>query len=134
MLSPEVLWVPWALCATSKAATSLVHSLNHDARHIITRALLQGELAQAVGAFLYLGMLLDEAEKLCVGDGAVEAVGAEQELVARLDFHHFDLGAFADLFAAEVFPEHVAKAMLLRLGGRDRLVLHKRLGKGVVDG
>src|SRR2546423_5061583 len=111
---------------------SLIHNLNHHARHVIARALIEGELAEAVGAFLNFRMLLDEAEQLGVRDRAVETVGAEQELVARLYVNRSDLRAFADFLAAEVFPQDVAKAMLFRLGRRDRLVLDKRLAERVI--
>ena len=76
---------------------------------------------------------MDDTEQLRVGNRAVQAVGAEQELVAGLNVNRSDVRAFANFLTAEVFPQDVAEAMLLGLGGGDRLVFDKRLGERVID-
>src|SRR5205085_1553231 len=58
------------------------NDLNHDARDIVARAVVERQLPQAVGAFLHVGMILDELEDLLVGHRAGEAVGTQQEAIA----------------------------------------------------
>ena len=53
-------------------------------------------MPQAIGAGLNVGMLIHEGKDLRVGNGAGHAVAAQDELIARLDRHHLDVGPIAD--------------------------------------
>ena len=90
--------------------TSTLDHFDHDARHVIARPHVERQLAEAVGAFLDVGVFRDELQELFVGDGAGEAVAAEQEAVPVFEEDGLDFRAVADFLAAEVFPEDVLEA------------------------
>jgi len=64
--------------------TSILDGFDQDARNVIARAHVEGELAEAVGAFLDVGMRLDELEHFFVGHWAGQPVAAQEKLVAIL--------------------------------------------------
>ena len=69
---------------------------NDDARNVIARAGVQGQLTQGVGAFLHVGVFLHAAHNLVIGNHAAQSVRAKHELVAGFNCHGFDLGTFTD--------------------------------------
>src|SRR5262249_20918689 len=69
----------------SRSATLSFHHLEHHARDVISRALIEGELPEAFGELLHVGRGTDLGCELVVGDDTSQAVGAEQEAVARLN-------------------------------------------------
>ena len=78
---------PLRLCgsfSSSRARLTSPRRRRDDAGDVVARALVEGELAQAVGALLHVGLVLHERQQLLVGDDAGQAVGAEQEAVAGL--------------------------------------------------
>src|ERR1700677_2376607 len=109
---------PLVRCAILRSSYSspLACDLDGNARDIVARPGIQGELPQPVGAFLHVGLLFHEVQNLLVGDGTGQTVAAKQKTIGRLKGNHLDLRSVLDLLAAEVLPQVVAEAMLLGLG------------------